>query len=54
MQKLAYGQLRVANELRRQDIHISSGGVRSFWIRHDLETFQRQLKAWETKMAQET
>jgi hypothetical protein len=35
----AYGQLRVANELRKSGILVSSGGVRSIWLRHDLQTF---------------
>src|SRR5689334_21800873 len=30
----AYGQQRVCNELRRQGISISPGGVRSVWQRH--------------------
>lgn len=47
----ALGQLRVSNTLKQDGIFVSPGGVRSIWLRHDLETFKKRLKALEEKAA---
>lgn len=43
----AFGQVRAANELRQRGHHVSAGGVRGVWLRHDLETFKKRLKRIE-------
>lgn len=49
----AYGQVRVSNELKKRGIFISPGGVRSVWLRQQLETFKKRLQALEKRVAEE-
>jgi len=49
----AYGQARAANELRKDGVLVSSGGVRSIWLRHGLETFKKRLRLLEERAAKE-
>lgn len=49
----ALGQLRASQELLQRGIIVSSGGVRSIWVRNELETMKKRLKALEAKSAQE-
>jgi transposase len=47
----AHGQHRTSNELRKQGVFISGSGVRSIWLRNNLENFKKRLKALEEKAA---
>jgi transposase InsO family protein len=47
----AHGQQRASNELRKLGVFVSASGVRSIWLRHELESFKLRLKALEAKMA---
>ena len=49
----AYGQHRTSNELRKKGVFVSGSGVRSIWLRHNLENFKKRLKALEEKVANE-
>lgn len=49
----AHGQHRTSNELRKRGIFVSGSGVRSIWVRHNLENFKKRLKALEAKVASE-
>jgi hypothetical protein len=40
LERPAYGQIRIGNELRKLGHSISPAGVRGVWQRHDLETMK--------------
>ena len=49
-----HGQTRVANELKKNGIQISAGGIRSIWQRHDLTLKALRLKRLEKWAAENT
>jgi len=49
----AFGQHRASNELKKRGVFISQSGVRCVWLRNNLETFKKRLRALEEKSAQE-
>jgi len=52
LEQPAFGQVRVSNELRKRGIFISPSGVRSVWLRRDLESFKKRLAALERQVAE--
>jgi len=53
VEKPAMGQVRISNELKKKGIFISPAGVRCVWLRNDLETFKKRLKALEARSAEQ-
>lgn len=52
LEQPAFGQVQVSNELRKRGIFVSPSGVRSVWLRHDLESFKKRLLALERHIAE--
>jgi hypothetical protein len=48
----AFGQVRASNELRKNRIMVSAGGIRSVWKRNGLNTLDNRLKSLEDKVAE--
>ncbi len=53
LEQPAHGQARTSNELRKKGVFVSGSGVRSIWLRNNLENFKKRLKALEEKVASE-
>ena len=51
LEQPAFGQVRVSNELRKRGIFVSPSGVRSVWLRQNLESFKKRLSALEKHVA---
>ena len=48
----AFVQVRLSNELRKCGVFVSPSGVRSVWLRHDLECLKKRLSALERRIAE--
>lgn len=53
LEQPAHGQHRTSNELRKRGVFVSGSGVRSIWLRHNVESFKKRLAALEAKVARE-
>ena len=53
LEQPAHGQHRTSNELRKKGVFVSGSGVRSIWLRHNVESFKKRLAALEAKVARE-
>lgn len=49
----AHEQHWTSNELRKSGVLISGSGIRSVWLRHNLENLKKLLKALEEKVARD-
>jgi len=52
LEQPAFGRLRVSNELRKRGIFVSPSGVRSVWLRQNLESFKKRLSSLECHVAE--
>ncbi len=52
LEQPAFGQVRVSNELRKRGIFVFPSGVRSVWLRQNLESFKKRLGALERHVAE--
>lgn len=52
LEQPAFGHVCVSNELRKRGVFVSPSGVRSVWLRHDLESFKKRLSALERQVAE--